>query len=278
MPFIEFRDITKRYDGFPAVESLAFSVEKGEIFSIIGPNGAGKSTILKLICGLISQTAGSILIDGLRTDRAALSRVIGYMPEESALYEGMAVRDYLSFFADLYDIPAEAARKRITELMEFLGLEDRQIETLSKGMRRKVLLARSLVNSPGILIYDEPASGLDPVIARNLLDHIQKLKGEGKTIIMSAHDLSHVEEISDRIMILNRGRIDILGSINDIRRRYGASLFTLTISSGKKSIRKSFSDKASMLRFINSTRPHLSGISAKERSLQEIFVEKFKNG
>jgi len=275
MHIIELNNISKKYNDFLAVDKVSFKIRKGEIFSIIGPNGAGKTTILKIICGLLKQTEGEIRVDNHLSDELEKKRIIGYMPEESALYENMSVADYLAFFAELYDVPKQAARQKTGELLKFLNLENKLIASLSKGMKRKVLLARSLINDPEILVYDEPASGLDPVIARNLLDHILRLKEKGKTLVMSAHDLSQIEEVSDTLLILSEGRIDILGSVSEIKAKYGKNEYTLTYKDGTTKV---FSGKKDMLSQINRSKRPVVGLQEKERTLQEIFIDKFKNG
>jgi ABC-2 type transport system ATP-binding protein len=274
---IELINIKKRYDGFTAVENVSFKIKKGEIFSIIGPNGAGKSTILKIICGLIKQTEGMIKLNNMQENDSEFKSIIGYMPEEIAVYEDMSVKGYLRFFAGVYDVKKDVSEPRIEQLLKFLNLEDKTIGNLSKGMKRKVLLARSLINNPEILVYDEPASGLDPVTAQNLLAYIIELKKQGKTIIMSAHDLTQVEEISDTILILNRGKIDVIGSISDIKSSYEKDLFSVRIKGKNKDETKRFSTKKEMVDFINKNKPEIISIKTKEKSLQEIFVNKYKN-
>jgi len=265
MHLVEATDLKKSYGSFMAVDGVTFSIRKGEIFAILGPNGAGKTTIIKILCRLIRPTSGNIKV---QLDCSDLRSAIGYMPEESALYDSMRVTEYLRFFASLYNVGKQAAKKRINDAMGFLKLDDKVIGEMSKGMRRKVLLARSLVNDPEILVYDEPASGLDPVIAQGLLEHILALKKSGKTIILSAHDLTQVEEISDTILILNRGRVDIQGRVSDIKKKYGHSSYEVLLGNGKKVFR----DKKSMLRFLK-----VRDVKFHEQSLHEIFVEKFKN-
>jgi len=266
MNIIEFKEVSKTYNSFTAVDNITFSIKKGDIFALLGPNGAGKTTILKMLCGLIKPTSGMINVN---TEHDDIRKVIGYMPEESAVYDDMSVVDYLKFFADLY----KSSHDRITGLLEFLDLPDKQIAHLSKGMKRKVLLARSLINNPEILVYDEPASGLDPVIARNLLDHIMKLRQDGKTIVISAHDLTQIEEICDSLMILNKGRLDINGTIDEVKSKYGKQEYEIVYKNKKN---RKFIDKKEMLKSLKCDRK-IVDIQAREKSLQEIFIEKFKN-
>ena len=270
---IRLESISKRYKGITALESVSFELKPGQVFALIGPNGAGKSTTIKIICGLIEPTEGRIRVGDDELDFKELKKSIGYMPEESALYENMTVSEYLLFFSELYDVSASAARRRIGELLAFLKLEDKQISLMSKGMKRKALLARALINDPEILVFDEPASGLDPVTARSLLDRIKDLSTEGKTVLMSAHDLTQVEEVSDRILILDKGRVYMQGTTEEIKHGLGAESFLAVF--GGKELR--FKDKKSMIEHINKSKAELIDLKVDERRLQEIFVERFKD-
>lgn len=220
---IEVRGLRKEYGGFVAVEGSDFDVERGEVFGVIGPNGAGKTTTLKTLAGLVEPTAGSVSIDGQRVDSRETRRLLGFLPEESPLYEEMSPRSYLRFFADLYDVPREVADDRIGKTLDRLELahRDRALGDMSKGMKRKVAIARSLVNDPAVLIYDEPASGLDPLTTNYIIEFTKELAAEGKTIVFSAHNLYHVEEVCDRIAIMNEGRIVTKGPLSELRETYG---------------------------------------------------------
>jgi ABC-2 type transport system ATP-binding protein len=273
MPGIEFNHVSKRYDTALALDDVSFKITHGEIFSIIGPNGAGKSTILKIICGLLRQTSGTIRIEGHATEGNDLRRIIGYMPEESALYESMRVSDYLYFFAELYNINRKAAAPKIRKLLEFLSLEDKPISDLSKGMRRKVLLARSLINDPKILVYDEPASGLDPGIAQSLLDRIVSLKKSGTTIVMSAHDLSQIEEVSDTVLMLRKGAVDLCGSVAAIKKKYGSKEYHVTYREQGKIHSMTTAKKEEMLGFMKEHT--VLDLTTREKSLHEIFIDKY---
>ncbi|WP_394697825.1 ATP-binding cassette domain-containing protein [uncultured Methanomethylovorans sp.] len=223
--------LRKEYGEFVAVDQLSFNVEKGEIFGIVGPNGAGKTTTLKMLSGLVHPTAGSIRINGIdiSVDPVRVKSTLGFLPEESPLYEGMYVEDYLLFFGELYDVDKHVARKRIHSLLTDLSLNaaGKRIGDLSKGMRRKVAIARSLINDPQLLIYDEPGSGLDPMTSRFITEYIRALKKSGKTIIFSAHNLYQMEKLCDRILIIKDGRQVTLGSASQIRKEHSRVLYRL---------------------------------------------------
>jgi len=228
---IEVEGLRKEYGDFVAVEDLGFSIAKGEIFGIVGPNGAGKTTTLKMLSGLIRPSRGNITMKGLDIGRDAvkIKSFLGFLPEESPLYEGMEVDDYLMFFAELYGVEKNVSRKRINDLLFDLSLnaDGKKIGDLSKGMKRKVAIARSLINDPDILIYDEPSSGLDPMTSRYITDYVRSLKGAGKTIIFSAHNLYQVESLCDNILIMKNGKLITLGTAADIREEFGRIQYRL---------------------------------------------------
>jgi len=224
---IEVCDLRKEYGGFVAVEGSSFRVDRGEVFGIIGPNGAGKTTTLKALAGLLEPTSGTITIDGKRADSRETRRLLGFLPEESPLYEEMSPRSYLRFFAALYDVPRDVADDRIGRTLDRLELahRDRALGDMSKGMKRKVAIARSLVNDPDVLIYDEPASGLDPLTTKYIIEFTRELAAEGRTIVFSAHNLYHVEEVCDRIAIMNEGRIVTEGSLPELKSTHGETKY-----------------------------------------------------
>ncbi|MEY7847718.1 ATP-binding cassette domain-containing protein [Natrarchaeobius sp. A-rgal3] len=225
MAIVEVENLRKEYGGFAAVEGSTFSIERGEVFGVVGPNGAGKTTTLKMIAGLIEPTDGTATVAGYTPGEPAMQRRLGFLPEESPLYEEMTALEYLTFFADLYDVPSGVARERIDRTLDRLDLEHRtrRIGNMSKGMKRKVAIARALVNDPEVLIFDEPASGLDPLTTNYIIEFTRELSDEGKTIVFSAHNLFHVESICDRIAVMNHGRIVARGSVESIREAHGGT-------------------------------------------------------
>lgn len=220
---ISVRGLEKRYGDVTAVNDVSFEVEGGEVFGLVGPNGAGKTSTLKMLCGLVEPTSGTVTVNGLNADDPAMRRSLGFLPEESPLYDEMSPRSYLHFFADLYDVDREAADERIERALDRLALDarDRPVGDFSKGMKRKVAIARSLVNDPDVLIYDEPASGLDPLTTNTVIEFTRELADEGKTILFSAHDLHHVESVCDRVAIMRDGRLAATGTLEEIQSEYG---------------------------------------------------------
>lgn len=276
---VEAVGLVKAYNGERAVDGIDFSVGRGEVLGIIGPNGAGKTTTLKMICGLIPPTDGRAVITGqeVSVDNINIKKIIGYLPEESPLYENMKTRDYLMFFAAIHDIDKKEADRRIDELLEKLNLEEnsKRLGTFSKGMKRKVAIARSLVNDPRILIYDEPASGLDPQTAYYILGFIQTMKKRGKTIIFSAHNLAQVESICDRVIVMKNGRTAAHGTIEELKKQYGTTAYSITYQAGGTTQILTIKDMDEMNRAVREIVDGggiITDVSVEESDLEEIFL------
>jgi ABC-2 type transport system ATP-binding protein len=231
---ITVKELRKEYDSFTAVDSLNFEIEKGEIFGIVGPNGAGKTTTLKMLSGLITPTRGSITVQGMdvRKDVKKIKQKLGFLPEDSPLYDGMLAWDYLMFFAQIYGVDKNIAAGRIKELLLALRLDtpDKKIGEMSKGMQRKVAIARALINDPEYLIMDEMTSGLDPTTSKYLADFVASLKAHGKTIVFSAHNLYQVESLCDHVLIMNRGKKVACGTMAQIKKTCGAIEYNIEFS------------------------------------------------
>src|SRR6056297_3446015 len=281
---IEARDLRKEYGDFVAVEGSTFSVDRGEVFGVIGPNGAGKTTTLKMLAGLLEPTGGTAEIAGLDTETTEMRQQLGFLPEESPLYEEMTPVSYLNFFADLYDVPGDVAEERMHETLDELELEhrDRPLGDMSKGMKRKVAIARSLINDPDVLIYDEPASGLDPLTTNFIIDFTTELADEGKTIVFSAHNLFHVERICDRVAIMNEGDIVARGPLEALRERHGEPTYHVyTTVEVPDSVRENgrFRRSVTSMDAVEATRTaadkrdgEVIDIRTEESSLEEVFL------
>jgi ABC-2 type transport system ATP-binding protein len=285
---IKLTGVTKLYKDFAAVRDLDLEVRDGEILGIIGHNGAGKSTTLKMMVGLVSPTSGTVEVMGRDMEREStyVKRFLGYLPEESPLYENMTVNEYLKFFSELYDMPAPRAKERINLLLDSLKLPERKKLTgeLSKGMKRKVAIARALLHDPKILVLDEPSSGLDPLTSFFIVDYLRSLKAEGKTIVLSAHNLFHVEYVCDRVAIMKNGRIVVCDTMDEIRKSLGKREYEVKFLTGEKlgyeKIEGNYiyrtSDVggiASLLRNISDNNWALVDLSMKESALEDIYVK-----
>jgi len=231
---ITARNLTKRYDGFVALDDVSFSFEDGEIFGIIGHNGAGKTTLLKIVSGLVTPTSGELFINDIDVVKnpVALKENLGYLPEESHLYETMTVENYLAFFGEIYGLSPQEIRIRSNQLFAALSLEPdgKKLGEFSKGMKRKAAIARSLIHDPNFLVYDEATSGLDPMTSRFIADYLRRLKSDGKTIVLSAHNLYQVEAICDKVMILRRGKMVAFGTMKELREQFGSMTYAIFFS------------------------------------------------
>jgi len=228
---IQARSLTKKYDDFAALDEVSFTFPDAGILGIIGHNGAGKTTLLKMVAGLVEPTSGELEVNGIDVvrDPAALKATLGYLPEESRLYETMTAENYLAFFGEIYGIPKDEIAVRTRRLFAALSLETggKKLGEFSKGMKRKAAIARSLIHDPAFLVYDEPTSGLDPMTSRFIAGYLKDLKNSGKTIVLSAHNLYQVEAICDRVMILRRGKIVADGTMAELREQFGSITYTV---------------------------------------------------
>lgn len=204
--------LTKRYGDKLALDGVSFKVERGEVFGYLGPNGAGKSTTINILSGLIEPTGGTAVIDGhdLRRERVEIKRKIGVVPEASNLYDELTVRENLGFVSKLYHVPRRLREERITRLLASFDLDEyggRRFGRLSKGLKRRTVLAAALVHEPDILFLDEPTSGLDVVSARTLRRMIEGFKEREITVFLTTHYIEEAGSLCDRIAILVRGKI-----------------------------------------------------------------------
>ncbi len=202
-----------------AVDNLSFHIEKGELFGLLGPNGSGKSTTIKLILGLLNRTRGRLTVFDRDPHDVSVKKYIGFLPEESYLYRYLNSRETLDYYGRLFSIERATRRKRIEELLEWVGLSQvahRPVGEFSKGMMRRIGLAQALINDPDFLILDEPTSGLDPIGTKQVKDLLLELRSRGKTILLSSHLLADVEDVCDRMAILYGGRIRAEGTADDL--------------------------------------------------------------
>jgi len=206
---IEIKNLTKSFGNFMAVENLSFHVNRGEIFGFLGPNGAGKTTTIRMLCCLISRTAGEAEIDGYDIGNKAHSleirKMIGIVPDNVGLYNGLSAYENLDFYGKLYDCPESKRKENIEYYLKMMGLWEKRnlsVGNFSKGMRQKIAIARAMIHNPRLLFLDEVTASLDPESAKVVIDLILKFKKEGKTIFLSTHNLDEAQRICDRIGIL----------------------------------------------------------------------------
>lgn len=221
---VETKNLTKRYGDFAALDDLSITLERGRILGFIGPNGAGKTTTIRILVGLSVPTSGSATIAGCDCTREAhrIKRLVGYMPDVFGSYDNMRVREYLDFFGAAYKIPRKIRSKRIEEVMETTGstyMRDRYVETLSHGMKQRVGIARTLLHDPEVLIFDEPANGLDPNARIEMREILLRLAEMGKTLIVTSHILPELSRICDTVAIITEGKLRAFGTLDEIMRK-----------------------------------------------------------
>jgi len=222
MPVVELAEVTKTYENKVAVHKLNLSIQSGQMFGLLGPNGAGKTSSIRMMMGITGPDSGTVRLFDKPFERQSLDRV-GYLPEERGLYKKMKVLEQLVFFGQLHGLKAAEAQKRATawaKRLEIADALDKKTEELSKGMQQKIQFIACLLHDPGLIVMDEPFSGLDPVNAVLLQDALLELKAEGRAILFSTHRMDQVEKLCDSICLVNDGRAVLSGNLREIKSRY----------------------------------------------------------
>jgi ABC-2 type transport system ATP-binding protein len=224
MPMIEAVHLRKQYDKTVAIKDLSLTLEPGDIFGFIGPNGAGKTTTIKMLATLLRPTSGTVTIDGIDVvqNPQEVRRVIGYMPDSFGVYDDLRVWEYLDFFAAAYRIAPERRPRLVNDVLELTDLVARRdsfVEELSRGMKQRLCLAKTLVHDPKVLLLDEPASGLDPRARIEIKELLRNLKSMGKTILISSHILPELADFCTKIGIIEQGELIISGGVEEIVRQ-----------------------------------------------------------
>ena len=223
---IEIKNLHKNFGNLAAVADLSLTIEEGDIFGFIGPNGAGKTTTMRILVTLLEPTAGKAFIDGLdvRKNGKKVRKLVGYMPDFMGVYDDLKVFEYLEFFAAAFGIERKKRKSIVEGVLELTDLQSKQsaaVDSLSRGMQQRLGLARVLIHDPKVLILDEPASGLDPRARIEIRELLRELKRMGKTIMISSHILSELEEICDHVGIIEHGKLVFSGTLEDIRPHLG---------------------------------------------------------
>jgi sodium transport system ATP-binding protein len=226
---IEVRNLAKWFPahGGPkiAVDDIHFTVRPGEVFGLLGPNGAGKTTTLRMLCTVLTPSAGTASVAGFDvvTQASEVRRHVGFLSANTGVYDRMTALEMVQYYGRLYEIPPDLLEQRLNELFTTLQMNDfRNLVggKMSTGMKQKVSIARALINDPPVLIFDEPTAGLDILVQRAVLNNIRELRGQGKTIIFSTHIMREVEKLCDRVAIMAHGKIVACGTLNDLREMY----------------------------------------------------------
>ena len=264
----EFRDFWGRPKA-RAVNDIDFEIRQGEVIGLLGPNGSGKSTTVKMLLGLLYPTAGRLSVFGRSPRAVETKREIGYLPEDSYLYKYLTAEETLDFFGSLFNLSAADRKQRIDQLLDMVGLAHarrRRVGEFSKGMARRIGLAQAMINDPAFLILDEPTSGLDPLGCKEVKDLILALKKRGKTVLITSHLLSDIEDVCDRVIILYGGKIRATGSLNEL----------LTVSDANRITTPELKPEV-MTRLMQLLRENLSEnefkIDHPRRTLEEFFLD-----
>jgi ABC-2 type transport system ATP-binding protein len=265
MHTVEFESVSKSFVEKNVIEDISFSVRQGEIFGLLGPNGAGKTTLIRILLDIIKPDVGKILVFETPLNFAAKDK-IGYLPEERGLYKRTKILDILVYLAQLKGISGRQAKLNAESLLKSLELyeyREKKVEELSKGMQQKIQFLSAIIHDPELVILDEPFSGLDPLSTRAIKDRILELKHAGKTVLLSTHMMEQAQALCDRIMMLNKGKRVLYGTVDEIRREYG-----------KNSLFVELAEKSSLdvIREI----PGIKKITENEKSI-EIFPEQGTN-
>src|SRR6516225_1813467 len=222
MPVVELAGVTKAYESKVAVRDLSLSIDAGQMFGLLGPNGAGKTSSIRMMMGITLPDSGRVNLFGKLFERKSLERV-GYLPEERGLYKKMKVQEQLIFFGELHGLSAAEAGKRATDWAKRLDIDEalpKKTEELSKGMQQKIQFIGALLHDPGLIVMDEPFSGLDPVNAKLLEQTLLDLKDQGKAILFSTHRMDQVEKLCDSICLINQGEAVLAGKVREIKSHY----------------------------------------------------------
>ena len=234
MVILETKGISKKYDDLIAVNSIDIKVSKGEIFGILGPNGAGKSTLIGMICGLLKKTSGEIIYEEKISNISKWKSNIGIVPQDFALYWDLTAEENIRFFCSLYGYKGKELKERVARTLEFVGLtdvKDKLASTFSGGMKRRLNIACAISHSPKLIIMDEPTVGIDPQSRNHILESVLKLRDEGATIIYTSHYMQEVDDICDRIAIVDKGNIIAEGTSAELKELVGKyKVFTVEVS------------------------------------------------
>ncbi len=246
---IEISNLTKKYGQFKALDELTLSLNEGTVFGFVGANGAGKSTTFLILATLLQPTSGTVTINGVDVTKKPeeIRKLIGYMPDFFGIYDQLKAHEYLDFYGASYGIPIEKRNQLITELLELVNLTDKReayVDSLSRGMKQRLCLARSLIHDPKVLILDEPASGLDPRARVEMRDILRSLKSLGKTILISSHILPELAEMCDEIGVIDNGKLIAHGSVSEIQAKLLGDKTITTRISGDSSAAVAFFEES----------------------------------
>lgn len=233
MPILDLQHLKKYFATQKAVDDISFTIERGQIFGLLGPNGAGKTTLIRMITGIFYPDEGNIIFDGKKFDPLKDIEHIGYMPEERGLYKKMKIGEQTLYLAQLKGLNKHDATRKIKEWFEkfdMLSWWNKKVEDLSKGMQQKLQFVTTVLHNPKLIILDEPFSGLDPVNSNLIKDEIYNLAAKGATVIFSTHRMEQVEEICDHIVLVNKGKKVLDGTVSNIKQDFKENLYKINFA------------------------------------------------
>lgn len=271
---IEMKSLAKVFANERALENVNFDVKKGEIFGFLGPSGAGKTTTIKILTGQLIPTDGEAKVFEMPTSTLNESRnrrKFGVLTDTSGLYSRLSIYDNLKLYCQLYDVPFS----RINEVLEMVNLKEERkkiVSKLSKGMLQRVILARTFLHEPELLFLDEPTAALDPVNARHIHDGLRQLNANGTTIFLTTHDMNEAELLCDRVALLNKGKVQLLGMPKKLRRKYSDSMVTVELMNGREVVLDNGPEGAQEM-YGYMANDEVVSIYSNEPTLGDVFVE-----
>ena len=294
MNFIDVNSVVKQYDGHMALDHVDLHVPQGCIYGLLGPNGAGKTSLIRIINRITRADSGTVMINGRPLEDKDITN-IGYLPEERGLYKKIKVADEIVYLARLKGMPKQLAVTEMEKWLKRFGLNEwrnRKVEELSKGMQQKVQFITTVIHRPQLLIFDEPFSGFDPVNAEQLKREIMQLRNEGSTILFSTHNMASVEEICEKITLINHAHVVLEGNVADIKQQHKKNLFVVNVAGDKQvaphenlfDVVPSDQHQGTLIKLCPGVSLHdaiawlnenytLTGISEQLPSMNEIFIE-----
>lgn len=237
---LQINHLYKSYGKFQAVSNLTLHIPKGDLFGFVGPNGAGKTTTIRMVCGLMLPNSGDIIINGVDAlaHQREIKKQIGYVPDFFGVYDNLKVREYMDFYGSMYRMNSKEIERISDDLLELVNLSDKKeafVDTLSRGMKQRLCVARALIHNPALLVLDEPNSGLDPRARVEMKELLQNLRSMGKTIVISSHILSELSEMCNSIGIMNHGNLVAAGRIEDVMAGvFGNNQLVITLDEGRE--------------------------------------------
>lgn len=237
---LQIDHLYKSYGKFQAVSNLTLHIPQGDLFGFVGPNGAGKTTTIRMVCGLMLPNRGNIAINGMDalTHQKEIKKQIGYVPDFFGVYDNLKVREYMDFYGSMYRMGSKEIERISDDLLELVNLSDKKetyVDTLSRGMKQRLCVARALIHNPALLVLDEPNSGLDPRARVEMKELLQNLRSMGKTIVISSHILSELSEMCNSIGIMNHGNLVAAGRIEDVMEGvFGNNQLIVTLEEGRE--------------------------------------------